>query len=407
MVFFNIMKYKISFVVLFESVMCNIPRCPEQCKCEDTVMECQGLLPAVIPQAVSKVVVYEVQLEENLDFNDTGWLNVTYLSINPGTSVFETRKENMVTLNKNEFSPLKNLEYLQIACLCLWKVQEGAFFGLDQLKVLDLSSNTLTAESFVNVLSGNQTLLNLQELSFSKTSVHNPGVFKIGEDFLNAVKNKPLKKFDISQSQPFMRSLNSSFFEAFSSLKKLNVSRSTATLFLFNVYAYNTQQVEFPGFLNLESIDFSYPLIIDYITSGAEWGYIKFSPGLKELYARMIAKTPLKLYIRRETSFPDFEGYKTFCILMSFRNHNSSICVIGEINIEKFDVAENSFGFVEPEIMKHLNSIRYLDFSNNILGDAFSQKDYLKSTIANLKSLEVLLVSYNEIAVIPDDSFEL
>ena len=41
-----------------------------------------------------------------------------------------------------------------------------------------------------------------------------------------------------------------------------------------------------------------------------------------------------------------------------------------------------------------------------MFGDAFSKEGYVKSTVANLYRLEVLIVSYNGIFSIPDDAFE-
>ena len=81
-------------------------------------------------------------------------------------------------------------------------------------------------------------------------------------------------------------------------------------------------------------------------------------------------------------------------------------CIIGGFRLEKVDLAENSFLFFDSKILKHMASLKYLDISNNMFGDAFSTEGYVKSAGANLYRLEVLIVSYNGIFSIPDDAFE-
>ena len=75
------------------------------------------------------------------------WLvYVTHLSINPGDSIHQVyiTNETPVKLKRSIFRSLNKLEYLQLACRCLPQIDEGAFHGLDKLKVLDLSNKVLT-----------------------------------------------------------------------------------------------------------------------------------------------------------------------------------------------------------------------------------------------------------------------
>lgn len=61
--------------------------------------------------------------------------------LNPGDSVFLNKKEPFRKLHAYEFSHLENLEYLQVACLCLKEITRNTFYGLDKLNVLNLSNN--------------------------------------------------------------------------------------------------------------------------------------------------------------------------------------------------------------------------------------------------------------------------
>ena len=215
------------------------------------------MMPDSIPPNVRSVVVYGVTFENNTDFSDLGWTDVTYLSINPDASVFETSQEKYVSLHPQEFRKLQSLEHLQIACHCLREVEKNAFSGLDKLKVLDLSNNILTLESFVSGFIGYDILLSLEELYLANTSV-NFGVFKIGQDFLDIMRDKPLKVLDISQTDVILPTRNMDVFVVFPYLEKLNLSRSdTAMTILLDSAMYF--HLSFPGFSNLKTIDISYP----------------------------------------------------------------------------------------------------------------------------------------------------
>ena len=120
---------------------------------------------------------------------------------------------------------------------------------------------------------------------------------------------------------------------------------------------------------------------------------------LREFHCRKGIPRPTEAYY--------LEHYKYICSLIQVEDSQRiEFCIKGGFRLEKVDLAENSLLFLDPKILKHTASLKYLDISKNMFGDAFSTEGYVKSTVANLYRLEVLIVSYNGIFSIPDDAFE-
>ena len=378
--------------------------CPKSCDCGASRIECRTVIPDAVPLNVRSVILRNVTLPDSMDFNDPGWTNVSYLAINPG-STDKTPRGKQVSLQEYEFKNLKNLEYLQIACSCLHQVSKNAFHGLDRLKVLDLSNNILTPDSFVNGLAGEKILPSLEELYLSNTDTSFGGVCEIEVDFLNAVRSKTLKVLDISRTSCAFRRKDMDLFYALSSLEKLNISRASEALKrLVEAQQYFT--LDFPNFPNLRSIDMSYPppgIEFARITFGKSSNpnklHTKLQKKLREFHCRKGIPRPTEIYL----------GYyldEDICSLIQMEySQPIEFCIIGGFRLEKVDLAENSFLFFDPKILKHTASLKSLDVSKNMFGDAFSKEGYVKSTVANLYRLEVLIVSYNGIFSIPDDAF--
>ena len=379
--------------------------CPKSCDCGASRIECRTVIPDAVPLNVRSVILRDVTLPDSMDFNDPGWTNVTYLAINPG-STDKTPLGKQVSLNQSEFKNLKNLEYLQIACSCLGHVSKNAFHGLDRLKVLDLSNNILTSDSFVNGLVGEKILPSLEELYLSNTDPSFGGHCEIELDFLNAVRYKTLKVLDISRTDCAFRRKDMDLFYALSSLEKLNISRASVALTGL-VEAQQYFDLSFPNFPNLKSIDMSYPppgIEFARITFGKSSNpnelHTHFQKKLREFHCRKGIPRPTEVYFLRYYLDEDI------CSLIQMEDSQPiEFCINGGFRLEKVDLAENSFLFFDPKILKHMASLKYLDISKNMFGDAFSKEGYVKSTVANLYRLEVLIVSYNGIFSIPDDAF--
>ena len=383
-------------------------RCPKQCSCNYRTIECQRELPSFIPKNVTDVIVYEINLDKTLNFSDDGWLNVTKVSFNPGESVLNTKGNVSVELNSRMFERMKNLEYLQVACRCLSHINQDTFYGLDKLKKLDLSNNRLTRDSFINGIKGDTIVPNLEELVYSNTQLRDFDPLIIKEWFLNAVKKKPLKVLDLSRTK-IRFPLERTFLKAFLQLEQLNISESgSAVANLFQALYEN--ELVFPGFTNLKSLDLSFPSDLNQIVRPGETKLgLYLSPLLKEFYfQKFLTESLMILYGIHgiQIPFPGFKRNETLCATMNFSDSTSFYCILGEINVEKLILSENSISAFDSKTFKHVTKLRYLDLSKNILGHEFGQVDYIRSVIETLKKLEVLLISGNDIHTIPDNAFE-
>ena len=173
------MKFQVLIWIFKAGIIMSSQRCPKECNCIVPIMECQREFPTSIPENVTEVILYGLNIDNTLDFSEGGWLKVTKLSINPGESFSNTRGNISGELNSRTFERLKNLEELQVACRCLRHIRQDAFYGLDKLRKLDLSNNHLTRESFINGIKGDTILPGLEELVYSSTSVIDFGILLI------------------------------------------------------------------------------------------------------------------------------------------------------------------------------------------------------------------------------------
>ena len=74
------------FIVLWISLVAVVNAeisCPSRCTCEGSRLECYHMMPNFIPKSATVVIVHETALDNNFNFSDPGWENVTHLSINP------------------------------------------------------------------------------------------------------------------------------------------------------------------------------------------------------------------------------------------------------------------------------------------------------------------------------------
>ena len=253
------LKYVVMAVVFLCSGLSAQDYCPKQCACSNFTMECYQSMPDFIPVFVTKVIVYEIYLHDKLVFNDSGWANVTYLAINPGSSVSHSPQDSYLYIGPKTFIGLESLEYLQLACECLYGVLENAFYGLSKLTVLDLSHNiNIPISMIVQGLKGKDILPNLSELYLSSSSVSTSDIFLLGEEFTDAIKRKPLKILDISNTETAWFSNNKDLPYAFPHLEIFNLSGSgNAVSSVSKVFSHRNQLVT--SFKQLKVIDISYP----------------------------------------------------------------------------------------------------------------------------------------------------
>ena len=368
-------------------------------------MECHQVMPKFVPTFTSRVRVYEINLDEPLDFSDAGWENVTHLSINPGMSVFHNRTaENTGRLHSYEFIRLRNLQYLQIACTCLRYMEENTFFGLEKLTVLDLSNNIdLSIEMVVRGLSGAPSFPNLSELYLSNISVVSFKPFYMGRDFLNIVRQRPLKVLDLSETDTATFAPDE-LRTAFPHLEVLNLSRAGIAAMAVNAILTYLDDQDVTSFRQLKIMDFSYPTvsskITDLIFGSLLYGDVTFyfPRNLEEIYMTKFFTTPVRIRGSANSTH--------FCVLHILKSKPIHFCGVGQLrNLKKAVLADNLVRYVDVNLMHAVRTLEFLDISKNQLGQAMRQKGYCRSILDVLCNLEVLLASENNISVILEDDF--
>lgn len=405
---FVAMKQFIITCLFLDAVECVLLlSCPTKCECRDSKIECEGVMPHFIPKNITKVIVRELGFGKKFDFTEIGWQNVTYLSINPGLSVFHNHQKAYRALNDYEFAKLLNLEYLQIACKCLRRMQKKAFGGLVKLKVLDLSNNIdLSKDDLVQGLS-EDNLPSLRELYLSNISVIQvgSGTFLIGSEFYDAVRNKPLKVLDLSEIEDAWFDSSSSLDTAFPFLEHLNISGAGTAVLSFSKALLDMRNPNVTSFKNLKILDVSYPFTSSKMSDlffGRQFyeDTIFYAPQqLEEVYAKRYFRTPVKLN--------GISNSTHACLLPEPEESNIKVCVIGKFDhLKKAIFSENTIAYIHPNLAYAIKSVQYLDLSKDDLGDALTVDGYASSILEILNKLEVLLASENKITSLPENTFK-
>ena len=349
-----------SVVVIAFTLDCVLNECPAKCICHGSDLECFGPLPNSVPELYKRILIHEAEFGEIFNFSGPGWRNVTYLAINPGVSVFHNRLESPRTLHNNEFNELKQLEYLQIACKCLNKIEQHAFNGLDRLKVLDISNNVLLSITEIAAgISGENTLPNLSELFLSNASAIQEGFgkFLIGTEFYTAVKNKHLKILDFSETENVWFLSTDGYETAFPSLEKLNVSgagiAAASVLLLFS----NVANTNFSSFKNLKRLDISYILrssdISNVIVGRKIYNEYTFHLPLQleELYCKGNFKIPV--------TFSGTSNNSHICLWHNPEINKFKTCIAGNFNaVRKLVFTENRIRYVSQNLLRPFENLQ-------------------------------------------------
>ena len=398
--------------------------CPQGCNCEGVRISCFHSMPAFLPRDITKVTIHGTHLGELMDFSDPGWRNITDLTITTELSNFKKHQEAYKVLHENELIALQSLKVLKIICRCLKKIQSNAFRGLTNLTILDLSDNTdMSADSIVQGLTGDDILPNLKELYLSNIppvlgiileglGYDEDLVNKTGHEFLEAVKNKPLKVLDITRSKNDWFYWEYFIYMTLPHLKMLNVSNtSTTDTFYSNVTLRNTLSLHVLAFMrnvdmHLKTIDISYPSLefpMTMLTNRMRLNtyVLHLAPfNLTEIYAKGILGYPSKVYGVTNASM--------ICIAFFHVIKEKEVC-LGTKRIRYLDklvISENSVTYFEPSFWDYFHALRHLDIARNNIGYAFSKEGYAKSILGKLEKLEVFIASENNITYLPAETFQ-
>ena len=196
-------------------------------------------------------------------------------------------------------------------------------------------------------------------------------------------------------------------------LHTLNISRAGRAVFsLSSIYQFYTQRPEV-GFSNLQVLDASYPdFSLSQECKKSSYGFFWQFCTDGRTTPNFLPSNLTELYIPNlfRSQVPELRGtYNStrLCITSTISSTNRTICVVGHYkHIQKLDVSDNSFTYIEPQLIHPLTALRYLDVSNNKLGQALANGDYARQLFQALQSIEVLLFSNNNIIFLPRDTLK-
>ena len=410
----NKMTYLLCMSVILFTLSRVSTSCPDHCVCNATDLECYTTLPSFIPENVSSVTAHEVPLKPYLNFTYTDWHSVTYLSLSLG-NVNKT-KYTKRRLQDYEFTGLMNLKHLKLLCNCIMSVNSSAFYGLTNVTVLDLSNNVVDLLSdmsdIVAALKGEDILPSISELYLSNIPFwYNPTLplYLDLDNLHTAMENKPLQVLDLSGTNfRFFLSPNpTSPPLLLPQLHTLNISRAGQAVFsLSDIYRYYTQRPE-AVFSDLQVLDASYPYFPQSQSECEKSYYYRQFCKTGQRTTNFLPSNLTDLYIPNIFASQIHELRGEFnsthlCITTKIFSTNRTICVgVNLKHLRHLDLSNNSFTYIQTNLIQPLKSLRQLNFINNNIGHALADGKYARSFFQALKSTEVLLFPNNSITFLP------
>ena len=412
------MNWLLFLTMMLMTISSITSECPDHCHCNGTDLECYKTLPSFIPENVSSVTAHEIPLQPSLNFTYTDWHSVTYLSLSLGKVVRKTKDLPYRHLQNGEFTGLMTLQHLKLMCNCRLLVNQTAFHGLSNVSVLDLSNNALNVrllDDIITAMTGTDIVPNISELYLSNISdwyKSSSSVPLYLDSLHSAMENKPLRVLDLGGTFISFHILqfNTPPPSLLPQLHILNISHAGPALFsLADIYQYYTYRPE-SVLSHLQVLDASFPYFPqsesecqkteEYYRQFCPTGEVSpnfLPPNLRELHLKNVFNS------HASNLRGDFNS-SHLCITTKFFSTNKTICVRKSFkHLQKLDISNNNFTYIQPKLMRPLQSLVQLDVSDNNLGSALADANFAKSFFDALNNTEVLLISNNSITSLSDD----
>ena len=310
---------------------------------------------------------------------------------------------------------LELLRYLRIRCtsICYLETVTNTFYGLKNVKVLDLNDNKVASlYSLIRGLHGHDTLLYLAELYLSNlVSYELPFVLPF-DDLHDAMDGKPLRILDMSGTNAVLE-----YWQTQPLLPQLEIFNiSWAGIPVATLPTYKDYQSSSDVFKNLKVLDVSYP---DFVSPLLHCHAVKYNEfcnyyqnhpaqfvlphNLSELYVKSIFISRIQL---RGTSNKTHVCYWNRVFEQKVQEMlHVTLCVKGNFSLlQKLVMSENSITYIQPDLITPFERLNYLDIANNNLGEALSDDNYSKSLFSALRHIQILILSNNNITILPKDS---
>ncbi|KAH3708352.1 hypothetical protein DPMN_067801 [Dreissena polymorpha] len=411
-----------------------MPNVSSNVNCEnvnDTCM-CYGNIPAELPPNSTRVELHciDPMSSTNETFRGGGWERITYLRL-----FWNGKSSTSNTLLGGIFTGLKHLTALHINIVSLQTLDKGVFDGLENLTILNLDDCwQLDFNDFLDIMSNEDVLPNLHDLSLRKTSSENNYNVILGERFWKMLK-RPVMSLDISEMVVNVYDLR--ILDTDESLGRtiemFNVSRISAFNGLKSFKPetralQSLKEIDLSGFFNdghrRDAHFFCSPFtrkitnMHDVRNIVQNTGLTKLLQNVDTIYMDQMCGDDEKLppFIfqhAKNVSYYSEDGHNIIAHLkrIYFRKNNFRL-LDAEVRIDTLssvvliDLTENGLEYIHPVIFQNVHSLKQLVLSKNRLGQMQlrNESDFV-ALFRSLRYVEHIKLDNNGINAIPPLTF--
>ena len=380
------------------------PYCEKSCIQTDKTVACENCIPKTVASTVEEIVLSkfnESRLVPQM-FCNVLWENVTKLAIK---SDRVTSKFYYFTLPDKTFYCLHKIESLQFSISSLNDLSSDAFYGLTNVRNLDLTAcNHLTTSKLTVGLSSAETLPTLSAIILTNLGSYYDGI-EITQEFLDVLARRNISTIDFSYSKVKLTSADLNLGQLCETLKTLDLAHSEIERSPFvldhNVCAslqtVNISGMIFPG--TPSYLNGSFPISGLHYT-GTLHGLNFFSKS-QVLIANTVIPEYVHIYIRNSVFNITFENSITEVHLSGY-----SIPVIdAEFHfypnyLKHLDISNNKIETLNQTVISYMEHLEKVDLSKNKL-------EVISNTLfRSYHKLKDICLAYNRITYLPLDIFE-
>lgn len=370
--------------------------CPHKCKCENSQMECEGIIPDIFPRTIKEVILTFLDITVSFkSFCHNSWNHVIKLSL------IELFTSPYYKLSNRPFSCLANLQSLKYSSRNLKLLSDLSFYG-PYLTELDLSGcQDLLWSEIYKILSIQLNFPNLTHLDISH-GYH--AVLPFDQNFTDALATRPITQLDLS---------GNSLALIFTNASKL--CKTLKTVFFKKVYIESESDYR-ETCKSIQTVDMSGSRELVSFFEGLTCVNISVKISLSNFFSS--AKV---LYINQVVPYPKTID-TSYCYLEMYVNDSVKELHFTQNNFPTFDVifmlsptiqflnlSHNRIENLHRFALIMLPTLKAIDLSNNNLSNTHQFEHLYDNPFYALfrknKKLNMIDMSFNKLTVLPTDTF--
>ena len=373
--------------------------CPHECKCDNSQMECEGIIPDIFPRTIKEVILTDLNGTgiHKTSFCNDAWYHVIKLIVT------DVQASSFYGLRNYSFICLIKLQYLKFSSRNLKLLPELSFFGPRNLTELDLSGcKDLRWTEIYKILSFQ---LNFPKLTTLNISYGYFDTLYFDQIFADVLATRPITQLDLSGN-----TLAFTFTNASTLCKTLKTVFFKDAYFSYSASLYrekckSIQTVDISGLRGLVSFFQGLKCVNSTVTITLE----NFLSSTKVLYVNRVVPYPKTIDI----SYCAFEMYvNDFIEELHFTQNNfPTFDVILDLSptIKFLNLSHNRIENLNRFTFILLPSLTAVDLSNNNLYNTHQFEHLYENTFFALfrknPKLNLINMSFNRLSSLPTDTF--